>query len=168
MKSLKSKDVKCAIFETLSEEPRFQHILKTVTDCIKRGQEPVVLENWNSYFRKLKPNDPFWENILTEAEFTHLAPFWDDKDVEMKSRVSLNAKSDTPFREASVSITFSRGDKTLFKTQFNAPEWLMKSQVYFGYRDHNYFRIFFKSLGYHVEDGNVADRQGLLIRLGDE
>ena len=169
MKKYKSKEVKTAIFNALNSEQRFNNVLQAVVDNIKCGNEPVVLESFSSYFCKSTPTDKLWKSIFTEEEIDKIAArYWDDRDIEIKSRGTLNAKSDKPFLDASITITFTNGKKKLLEKTVSAPEWLLNELVYFGYRDCNYFKLYFKMLGYSVAEGNVGDKRGLLISLGEE
>lgn len=168
MKKLHSKEVKSEIFETLHNEPRFQCILGEVINKLKLGHEPVVIESWSSHFRKIKACDVFWSWVLTAEEYSHLLKLWDDNDANIKSCTQLNAESETPFRAEDVLLTISvtKKHKEVFKKVTTMPRNMAKCLIYYGYRDLNYFKHYFTSLGYEVSEGNVGDKYGLLISLG--
>lgn len=167
---IKSKEVKSEIFEALHQEPRFQDILQQVITKLKLGHSPVVIESWGSHFRKIKAYDVFWSWVLTAEEYNQLLAHWDDKDLEIKSCTHLNAKSKTPFRaeNASLTISLTSGNTEVLKKETVVPKNMTKCLIYYGYRDLNYFKIYFTKLGYNVTEGNVGDKYGLLISLGEE
>lgn len=160
-----SIEVKREIFEELSKDSRFQDLLKMVVESLKKGQEPTVIESFSTLLQKAKPNDELWKLMFTDADTEKIQKHWTFKDrVEIK--VSLNAELPKPFQEARVSIKV-KAENYSIKQAFHTGDDVMKYMVYFGYRDKNYIRLFFKSLGYQVQEGNVGDKFGLLISLGD-
>jgi hypothetical protein len=168
MKKVYSKEVKSEIFETLHNEHRFQCILEKVINKLKLGHEPVVIESWSSHFRKIKAYDVFWSWVLTAKEYDYLLTLWDDNGIDIKSCAQLNAESETPFRGEDILLTIvvTQRHKELFRKSTTMPKNMATCLIYYGYRDMNYFKHYFTSLGYEVTEGNVGDKYGLLISLG--
>lgn len=159
-----SQEVKREIFENLSKESRFVGISELVVDAIKRGQDPVVIESFTTSMRKAQPNDELWKDVFTSEESSLFAPLWCKDKAEVKA--ALISEAEVPYRESIVTIKLGKNQMQMTRT-FTSDDNLMKRLMYFGNRDKNYFKIYFRQLGYHVSDGNVGERQGLLISLGD-
>lgn len=165
MKQKHSKAVKSEIFAELEQEPRFCHILQEVVAAIKKGQEPVVIESWGSYFGKMKFNDKLYNALFTEQDKNVIYPVYDL--LEFNAKATLNAEAAKPFLEATVQIEVVKNRHILLNKKVKIEPVWMRELVYFGHRDKNYFKLFFKTLGYRVEEGNVNNRHGLLISLGE-
>lgn len=168
-----SIEVKREIFEALSESPRFQTILQTVVEYLKRGQEPVVIESWNTRCKKMKPGDELWRNLFffsDDAAVQKCADLWDDENYTYKTTAGISAEPSSNFAGVTVTFTFKRehtGGTPAHTIQVDVQEPIVSSLTYFGWRDKNYHKLFFKSLGYHVEEGNLGDKHGLLISFGE-
>lgn len=157
----KSEDVKREIFDALCEDTRFKNMLENVADCLRKGQGPVVIESFSTLIQKAKPHDELWELLFTPKDSARFEKHWFAKD-RVSIQVSLNAEIAKPFQEAKLSIKIPN-EKYTVKQKLTAECDLMKYMAYFGYRDKNYFQLFFKMLGYSVKEGNLGDKYGLLI-----
>lgn len=166
---MKSKAVKNALFDMLNQDNRFVGTMQKVIGHLKRGQEPVILESWRSYFRNLKPTDEDWKWLLSESDFQHFHQYWDDKDVDIKSRVCVYPMQEGPVRDITVTINVTKRDKILFVSKVQVPQVFVDSHIiYFGARDYTYFKVYCEMLGYKIAEGNLGGKQGILISFGDE
>ena len=167
MKQSNSKEVKRAIFEELSNCPRFTHILETVIGMFKQGQDPVVIESWNTYWQRFSPTDEMWKRFVPDDKIAAFQSTLLSEKAHLECKATLNVKLDQPFREAIVTLHVTENNKrtSVVKCATKVPDDMMSELVSWGYRDKNYLKLFFKSLGYGVSEGNVANKHGLLITL---
>lgn len=164
-----SKAVKSEIFEALSKEPRFHDVLQKVVEAFKQGQDPVVIESWNTYWKRFSPTDDMWKNFVPEDKLADFQDALISGKAHLECRATLNVKLSQPFREAVVTIcvTDDNPKKVVVKCVTKVPDDMMTELVSWGYRDKNYFKHFFRALGYGVSEGTVANKHGLLITLED-
>lgn len=165
MKQNNSKEVKRVIFEELSSTPRFTNILETVIRMFKQGQDPVVIESWNTFCQRHAPSDDMWEGMMKGEDVKAFRTYCKThKPIKITSTAALNTKLLQPYTEASVTLT-ATGEHDAYKLVFTVPEKRMTDLIFWGYRDKNYFKLFFRQLGYKVSENQSAGKYGLLISL---
>lgn len=165
-----STSVKREIFEEISQEPRFIGILQKVADNFKKGQSPVVIESFNTYWQRVGAEDSVWDTILPDEARDDLRKACVRESSNVEMRASLNTQLEKPYLEANISVCISSRScgRSTKKHTVTLPSEKMSQLVFFGYRDKNYLKLFFGSLGYSVSDGNMGNRYGLLITLGND
>jgi len=163
-----SKEVRTAIFEELSQEPRFCRILQKVVDAFKEGQGPIVIESFSTYVKKIQFGDELWNRLFTKEQTQYIIKRY-GTNFELKTKVSLNAKLPKPFQEAVIDLSIIPGKELMpnYHHTVNIQGEELEDLFFYGHRDRNYFVLFFRTLGYTVEEGNVSGKYGLLISLGD-
>lgn len=164
MKNNNNEQVKSEIFERLAASPRFAHIVTTVIDMFRHGQNPVTIESWNTHSQKFKPTDEIWDKFMMPEETQKFREFCKKHaPVKITSKAILNA--DNPeLAEADVVVCVT-GDNSIFKDAYAVPKECMDELIYWGYKDKNYLKLFFSYLGYNVTEGQQNGKYGLLISL---
>lgn len=166
-----SKNVKRDIFEVISKMPRYNKILELVVDELKKGNSPVVIENWTMKFKKMKDYDELWHLLRTSGVRVDVAQnvIRENPNATMKTRSYLDNGSAGKGENFPVIILVSVEDKTKILLQDNvvASDDIANTLTYFGHRDKNYISLFLKEMGYMVKEGCEANKNGLLITLGE-
>lgn len=163
-----SKEVRTEIFDELAQEPRFCRILQKVVDAFKEGQGPIVIESFSTYIKKIQVGDELWNRFFTKEQTQYISRRY-GTNFELKTKVSLNAKLPKPFQEVVIELTIVPCNELspYYRHTVNLKGEELEELFFYGHRDRNYFQLFFRTLGYVVEEGNVSGKYGLLISLGD-
>ena len=108
-----------------------------------------------------------WKRFVPDDKIAAFQSALLSEKAHLECKATLNVKLDQPFREAIVTIHVTENNKrtSVVKCATKVSDDMMSELVSWGYRDKNYLKLFFKSLGYDVSEGNVANKHGLLITL---
>lgn len=166
-----SKNVKRDIFERISTMPRYNKILELVIEELKNGNSPVVIENWTTKFKKMKECDELWHLLLMNGARLDVAQnlLQSNSNAIMKIRSYLDNENAGKSGNIPVAMRFSVEDKTeiLLQDYFIVSDEITNTLTYFGHRDKNYISLFLKEMGYVIDEGCEANKNGLLITLGE-
>lgn len=165
-----SKNVKRDIFDKISKMPRYNKILELVVDELKKGNSPVVIENWTTKFRRLKGENLFWSDIrkcrINVDEIMEILDANDKASVSTRSYLDIGNAEQSHFLPVIVIIVAEHKQVLLQDSCVPSVE-ITDTLTYFGHRDKNYISLLLKEMGYIVEEGSEANKNGLLITLGE-
>ena len=64
-------------------------------------------------------------------------------------------------------LSVEKKSEVLLQDNFIASDKITNTLTYFGHRDKNYISLFLKEMGYVIDEGCEANKNGLLITLGE-
>lgn len=171
MENKYSKNVKRDIFERISNMPRYNKILELVIKELKNGNSPVVIENWTTKFKKMKENDELWNLLRINGARLDAAQnlLQANSNSIMKIRSYLDNENAGKAGNIPVVMWLSveKKSEVLLQDNFIASDKITNTLTYFGHRDKNYISLFLKEMGYVIDEGCEANKNGLLITLGE-